>query len=79
MRKRRYEGLLSEEREAYLNMLDEMTYEEIIEYKKCHPELLTEQKGEIKQYNMTIEEMCKKYDLVDMTNFFISHGVKLNH
>lgn len=26
---------------------------------------------------MTIEEMCKKYDLVDMTNFFISHGVKL--
>ncbi len=73
---RKYEGLLSEEREAYLNMLDDMTYEEIIEYKKSHPEIF-EHKGEIKPYNMTIEEMCKKYDLVDMTDFFVKIGVKL--
>ena len=74
---RKYEGFISEEREAYLDETEGMTYEEIIEYKKMHPEMVNEGTAQIRQLDMTVEEVCKKYNLVDMTDFFVSHGVKV--
>lgn len=70
---RRYEGLLSEEREKYINM----TWEERDEYDKLHPELF-EAPAKFTKINMTVEEICEKYDLVDATDFFTSIGVKLD-
>ena len=74
---RKYEGLISEEREAYLNATEGMTYDEVVEYKKAHPEMVCEGAPQIRQLDMTVEEVCKKYNLVDMTDFFVSNGVKL--
>lgn len=74
---RKYEGLISEKREAYLNATEGMTYDEIVEYKRMHPEMINEETSQIRQLDMTVEEICEKYNLVDMTNFFVSHGVKL--
>ena len=74
---RKYEGLISEEREAYLNATEGMTYDEVVEYKKTHSEMVCEGTPQIRQLDMTVEEVCKKYNLVDMTDFFVSHGVKI--
>lgn len=74
---RRFEGLLSEEREAYLNTVKNMTFEERMEYDKAHPELINEGTAKIQQFNMTADEICQKYGYVDKTDFFVSHGVKV--
>ena len=74
---RKYEGLISEEREAYLNATEGMTYDEVVEYKMMHPEMVCEGTSQIRQLDMTVEEVCKKYNLVDVTDFFVGHGVKL--
>ena len=78
MAKRRFEGLLSEEREAYLNTIEHMTFEERMKYDKSHPDLINEATTEIPHYDMTVEEICQKYGFVDMTDFFMSHGVKID-
>lgn len=75
--KRKYEGLISEEREKELNDIEGMTYDEVIEYYSNNPNLLTERETVWQETDLSPEELCQKYDLVDMTNFFISHGVKL--
>ena len=74
---RKYEGLISEEREMYLNSIEWMAYEEHNAYIQSHPEILSEKVTQIEKTEMSPKEMCDKYGLVDMTNFFISHGVKL--
>ena len=72
---RRFEGILSEEREAYLNAIRNMSFEERMEYDKAHPELINE--GTIHHWNMTADEICKQCGYVDMTAFFGYIGVKL--
>ncbi len=74
---RKFEGILSEEREAYLNTISNMSFEERMEYDKAHPELINEGTYSIRHINMTAEEICKQCGYVDMTDFFVSHGVKL--
>lgn len=77
---RKYEGLLSEEDEKYLSMFDSMSYEEIIEYHKTHLNPLNESVqsvDDIPYLDMTVEELCEKYNLVNKTNFFVNNGVKL--
>ncbi|MBO7419254.1 MAG: hypothetical protein J6U14_10035 [Bacteroidaceae bacterium] len=74
---RKYEGLISEEREMHLNSIEWMAYEEHNAYIQSHPEILSEKVTQIEETEMSPKEMCDKYGLVDMTNFFISHGVKL--
>ena len=39
--------------------------------------MVNEGTAQIRQLDMTIEEVCKKYNLVDMTDFFVNHGVKV--
>ena len=77
MKKRKYEGLLTEDDEKYLYMFDNMTYGQIVEYHMNHPKSINENHSNIPCLDMSIEEMCEKYDLVDMTGFFVSHGVRL--
>ena len=74
---RKYEGLLSEERENFLNMIEGMSYEEIIELNRSHPELIPKDDGEIKEIDMSPQELCERYGLVDMTSFFTKIGVKV--
>ncbi len=78
MRKRKYEGFLSEEMENYLDMTEGMSYEEAIEFDKMHPEILSESANVWEEIDMTPQELCERYGFVDMTNFFISHGVNLD-
>ena len=76
---RRFEGIMSEEEEEYLNITESFTYEEILDYWEQHPELLKETTEEnIPFIDMTEEEFLKKYNLVDMTSFFKSHGLKID-
>lgn len=77
MEKRKYEGLLTEDDEKYLSMFDNMTYGQIVEYHKNHPKPINENHSNIPYLDMSIEEMCKKYDLVDITDFLKNNGVKL--
>ena len=74
---KKYEGLISKELEEYLNMTEGLTYEELIEFDKTHPNILTENVNGYREINMSLEELCEKYDLVDVSSFFVSHGVKL--
>lgn len=67
---RRYEGLLTEEEENYLNVTKDMSYNELMEYRKTHPLLIKEGSAEVQHMNMTADEICQKYGLVDMTDFF---------
>ena len=56
------------------------TYEEIVQYHKEHPNPLNESIktiDDIPYLDMTVEEMCKKFNLVDRTNFFVNNGVEL--
>ena len=59
-------------------MTEGMSYEEAIEFDKKHAEILSESNNQWEEINMTPQEMCEKYGLVNMTNFFVSHGVNLD-
>ena len=74
---RKFEGLISEERETELNATEGMSYDEIVEFYKSHPELLTENEQGWDETDLSPKELCEKYGLVDITNFFISHGVNI--
>ena len=74
---RKYEGLISEEREKNLNVIGGMSYEEHVADIKSHPNVISEGISGIEETNMSPQEMCEKYGLIDMTSFFISHGVKI--
>lgn len=78
MKKRRYEGLISEERENRLNMTEGMTYDEIVEFYQEHPEFFSETNDQWKEIDLTPQEMCERYGLVDMTDFFGRIGVDLD-
>ena len=75
---RRFEGILSEKREAYLEAIKDMTIEEQDKFDKQHAELLSESTTEIPHVNMTADEILKQSGYIDRTDFFISHGVKLD-
>ncbi len=74
---RRFEGILSEEREAYLNAIRDMSFEERMEYDKAHSELINEGAYTIRHVDMTADKICKQCGYVDMTAFFVKIGVKL--
>ena len=74
---RKFEGLISEERETELNTTEGMSYDEIVGFYKSHPELLTENEQGWGETDLSPKELCEKYGLVDMTNVFISHGVNI--
>lgn len=60
MKKRRFEGLISEDMENYLNLTEGMSYEEAIEFdKKKHAEILSESKNQWEEIDMTPQEMCE--------------------
>ncbi len=78
---RKYEGIMSEEEEHYLDMIGNMTYEESIEFDKQHPEFNKENivdLSNIPHLDLTAEEICEKYDLVEFTHFNNNHGVKID-
>ena len=74
---RRFEGIMTKAEEDDYNLMESFTYEEIIDYWKQHPNHI-ERNGisNIPVIDMTYDEFLKKYDLVDMTDFFKSHGLK---
>ena len=77
MKTRKYEGLMSEEMEMFCDMINSMTYEQTIEYAKQHPEILNAKISiEDLPYIEDVDAFIKKYNLVDMTSFFVSHGYK---
>ena len=66
---RKYEGLLSEEREAYLNTIRNMSFEERLEFDKARLEIINEGTYSIViLINMTADEICKRCGYVDMTD-----------
>ena len=76
---RRFEGIMSEAEEDYYNLTESFTYEEILDYWEQCPELLKESTDDnIPFIDMTEDEFLKKYNLVDMTPFFKSHGLKID-
>lgn len=74
---RKYEGLMTEAEERFYSTLDNMSYEEINELMKTHSTLLMENSVKLNFVDMGFDEFLDKYDLVDMTSFFVSHGLKL--
>ena len=61
MKKRKYEGLMSEEMEMFGDRINSMTYEETIEYAKQHPEILNARVSiEDLPYIKDVDEFIKK-------------------
>ncbi len=76
---RQFEGIMSKADEEIYNLTESFTYEELVDYWEQHPELLKEtKKPNIPVLDMTYEEFLEKYNLVDMTDLFKSHGLKID-
>ncbi len=76
---RQFEGIMSKADEEIYNLTESFTYEELVDYWEQHPELLKETKEpNIPVLDMTYEEFLEKYNLVDMTDLFKSHGLKID-
>ena len=61
MKKRKYEGLMSEEMEMFWDRINSMTYEETIKYAKQHPEILNARVSiEDLPYIEDVDEFIKK-------------------
>lgn len=77
MKDKSLELLTEEERRFYNEFTQCRTMEEIDELKKKWEKLNESHKNnEITHYDMTVEEFCKKYDLVSLEEIMERRGIK---
>ena len=72
MTKRKYEGLLTEEEENEVNNTEGMGYFEILEYWEKNPLTINDSKNQIQEIDFSLEELCERFGLVDMTSFLLA-------
>lgn len=59
------------------NLLENMSFEELDEYILNGKSLLNENTCEPTQIDIPFEDYLKQNNLVDVTSFFVSHGLKI--